>query len=139
MNEPTLNSPLPMTDEFSQYFWEGAKKGKLFIQRCNQCDQTQFYPRPFCKHCLATEPEWIEAKGTGKLHTFSVVRRTSDPRFVDKLPYVQAVVELDEGVRMTTNIVNSDVENLRCDMPVHVVFEDIGRDFMLPQFATVKR
>ena len=138
MKGPDTESMLPIPDEFSSHYWEAAKQERLLIQHCKICDQAQFYPRPFCMHCFAPDPQWIEAKGTGRLHTYSIVRRTSDPRFIKKLPYVQAVVELDEGVRMTANIIDSDVESLTCDMPVKLVFEDIGGGFKLPQFTVDK-
>lgn len=138
MSDLDSEALLPLPDEFSRHYWEAAKQDRLLIQHCKTCDQSQFYPRPFCMHCFTPDPQWVEAKGTGKLHTYSIVRRTSDPRFINKLPYVQAVVELDEGVRMTANIIDSDLESLCCDMPVHLVFEDIGGGFKLPQFTVDK-
>jgi uncharacterized OB-fold protein len=135
MNDLANNVALPLPDSASQAYWDAASEGRLLIQQCPHCETRQFYPRPFCIHCLSPDIEWIEAKGSGKIHTFSVVERTSDPRFIDHLPYVLAIVELDEGVKMTTRIVGAQIDALQCDMPVQVVFEELNADVALPVFT----
>ena len=88
------------------------------------CGLFQFYPRPFCLRCAAGELEWRDASGNGRLHTFSVLERTPNPEFQGDLPYVLGIVELDEGVRVTADVVGIDHDQLRCEMPVAVTFVD---------------
>jgi uncharacterized OB-fold protein len=103
--------PLPILDARSRVFFEAAVEGRLLIQRCRSCSSYQFYPRAHCTRCFATDPEWVEASGRGTLHTFSIVRRTPNPEFSADCPYVFAIVDLEEGVRLTANLV--DVEEPR--------------------------
>lgn len=123
----------PITDARSQEWFTAVRRGELLIQRCTSCDRFQWYPRRGCVHCGSLDVEWATAAGTGTLHTFSVVHRTPNPEFADETPYVFAIIELDEGVRMTTRIVDVPFDELRCDLPVEVKF---GGD--LPAF-TVRR
>jgi uncharacterized OB-fold protein len=129
--------PLPiLADELSRTYWQAAREGRLLLQRCRACGGHQFYPRGHCARCHAPErPEWVEAKGTGRLHTFSIVYRTAEAAFREEVPYVFAVVELDEGVRLTANIVDTPFEELCCDMPVRVVLTCATEEIALPNFA----
>lgn len=129
----------PRPDEHSGAYWEAAAQGRLLIQRCGGCGGMQFYPRPFCAGCLEPDPEWVEASGRGRLHTFSVVHRSADVRFAADLPYVLAIVALEEGVQVTTRIVDADPEALRCDMPVEVAFRPGPEGFALPCFVPTER
>ena len=124
--------PLPILDDLSRVYWEAAREGRLLVQRCRACGEHQFYPRRHCVHCFAPEPEWVEAKGTGRLHTFSVVHRTATPGFAEEVPYVFGIVELDEGPRLTVNVVDTPLEELRCDLPVRVVFTRVTDELALP-------
>ena len=125
--------PLPVLgDDLSRAYWEAAREGRLLVQRCRACGEHQLYPRGHCVHCFAPDPEWVEAKGTGRLHTFSVVHRTATPGFADEVPYVFGIVELDEGPRLTVNVVDTPLEELRCDLPVRVVFTRVTDELALP-------
>ena len=121
-----MTKPLPVPDDLSRPYWEAARDGTLLLQRCTSCGTHQFYPRPFCLACSGSDLEWVEATGKGSLHTFAVVHRTADPAFADDVPYVFAVVKLSEGPHLTVNVVDTPAESLRCDMPVQIVFTDIG-------------
>jgi uncharacterized OB-fold protein len=134
----SVHGVVPLPDDASMPYWDAAREGRLLIQRCNHCREFQFYPRPFCARCLAPDPEWVQAAGTGHIHTFSVVHRTSDPRFVDQLPYAFAIVRLDEGVRMTANIVDTPFDRLRCELPVRVVFQAVAGGVVVPQFTAIE-
>ena len=105
--------------EHEQY-WTGTAEGKLFIKKCNDCEEFHHYPRVFCPHCYSENVEWVEAKGTGKVYSYSVMR-------VGK-PYAMAYVELDEGVRMMTNIVDCDLDDIAIDKKVKVVFKVTGEE-----------
>jgi uncharacterized OB-fold protein len=137
MSGPALDLPAPIVDDSSRPFWDGARAGKLLIQQCTGCGRLQFYPRAFCAACFEADPAWVEAAGTGRIHTFSVVHRNSDRRFADQLPYVLAIVELDEGVRLTTRILTAGFERLRCELPVRVVFGET-QGVCLPLFVPIE-
>jgi uncharacterized protein len=127
--------PLPEPTPETREFWEGVKRGELRIQRCRSCAKAYFYPRPFCPHCASRDVEWFTASGRGKLHSY-VINHRAAPAFRDMVPYVIAVVELEEGPRMMSNIVGIEVtpENLPIDMPVEVTWERQDDEITLPLF-----
>jgi uncharacterized protein len=124
----------PLTGQFSQAYWDAAREGTLLIQRCAACGRYQFYPRGHCAHCFAPDPQWAPASGRGRVHTYTVVRRTPNTEFAAGCPYVLAIIELDEGPRMTARIVG-DPDGLACDQRVHAVFTPAGAAAVLPNFA----
>ena len=95
--------PKPGPDALERPFFEAAARGELLYQRCPKCGHVQFYPRAVCTACGA-DPEWAQASGRGSVHTYTVVRQNGMPPFADELPYVVAMVELPEGVRMMGNV-----------------------------------
>ena len=126
--------PVPRVTEETKPYWEGCRKHQLLIQRCKSCGKFQFYPRALCSHCLSDSLEWVEARGTGTIYSFSNVYRPPSKEFKE-LPYTVAIIELDEGVRMMSNVVNVPPGEVRIGMRVKVVFEDIREDLSLPKFA----
>ena len=132
-----MDKPLPVVDELNRPYWEATREGRLVLQHCTMCGLFQFYPRPFCLRCAAGELEWKDASGDGRLHTFSVVHRTADRAFADDVPYVFAVVELEEGPRITVNVVDTPLTQLRCDLPVRIVFTEVG-DVVVPNARGVR-
>ncbi len=109
--------PLPNPDHVSKPFWEAAAEGKVLYQECPACGHRQFYPRAMCTDCAAT-PEWREASGRGVVHTYTVIRQNWAKPFRDELPYVVAMIELDEGVKMMTNLTDVDVDAVEVGMAV---------------------
>ena len=127
--------PLPEPTPETREFWEGAKRGELRIQRCWSCGQAYFFPRPFCPNCSSKDVEWFTASGRGRLHTYVINHRPA-MGFQDLAPYVIAIVELDEGPRMMTNIIDVEpsAKNLPADMPLEVAWEQQSDDITLPLF-----
>ena len=125
---------LPAPDAETQPFWDAARDGALLIRRCRDCGRFHFYPRPFCPACWSTNVEWVEANGRASLYTWSVVRRNDLPPFNERVPYVAAVVDLDEGPRMMTNVVDCDFDALEIGMPLEVTFRPISDDVTIPVF-----
>jgi uncharacterized OB-fold protein len=123
--------PLPRPDPVSSAFWEASTRGELVIQRCTACGHRQFYPRAMCTRCAAT-PEWETTSGRGTVHTFTVIRQNHAKPFRDLLPYVVAMIELDEGPLMMGNVVGCNVDDVTVGMPVEVFFEPAGDDVSLP-------
>jgi uncharacterized OB-fold protein len=130
--------PLPHPSPESIPFWEGASAKKLMLPRCNSCGRFWFPPSQRCRHCLSDDFTWWESAGQGRIYSFVVYHRVYHPAFENDVPYVVAIVELDEGPRILTNIVGAPWEDVRCDMRVHVVFEDIGSGITIPKFALSK-
>jgi uncharacterized OB-fold protein len=126
--------PLPVPSELSRPYWDGLKEGRLCLQRCRACGEHVFYPRPHCPACLSTELDWVEMSGRGKVYSYTVVRRAMNPAFADDVPYVYAIVELDEGPRVMTNVVNCPPEDVRVDMPVRAIFDPVTPDASLLKF-----
>ncbi len=136
MNE--YAKPLPEMSDDTKSYWEGCKRRQLLLPKCRACGKMFFFPHDFCPQCLSEDIEWIQASGRGKVHTFSVIERPPSAPFAEDVPYVVAIIELDEGPRMMSNIVDIAPEHVRVDMDVKVVFEDITEDVALPRFHPLK-
>src|SRR5690625_1569531 len=134
-----IKRPLPVIDNDSRTFWEGCNKGKLLIQYCSDCDQHIYYPRELCPHCMSNAIEWVESKGKGKVYSYTIAHRPAGPAFKNDVPYIVALIDLVEGVRMISNVINVDIDKVRCDMDVEVVFEKIDDEITLPLFQPVNQ
>jgi uncharacterized OB-fold protein len=126
--------PLPDISEGAQPYWDACKEHRLVLPKCRSCGEIYFFPREFCPHCLSGGIEWIEASGKGKIHTYSIVGRPASPSFSDDVPYAVAIIELDEGPRMMSNVCDIAPDEICVDMPVEVVFEDVSESVSLPKF-----
>lgn len=130
----TAARPAPVPTEATQPFWDATAQGVLLVQRCASCRQVQSIPRPFCRHCGAESPQWERSTGLGRIYTFTVNHRAANAHMADKLPYVVAVVELDEGTRLMANIVNVPADTVRIGDRVRVCFLPLSETLSLPQF-----
>jgi uncharacterized OB-fold protein len=130
--------PIPRPTPETQDFWDGAKAGNLRLQRCDDCSHVYFPPRPFCPRCASRSVSSFNASGKGKLHSY-VINHRPPPGFQEEGNYAIAVVMLDEGVTMMTNIVGVEQtpEALQLDMPLQVTFEPITDEISLPKFKPV--
>lgn len=126
--------PLPSkTDENARY-WESAQQHALELQRCGGCGRFRYPSAPFCPNCLSPEAEWQPISGKAAVYSFIIVHQRYDPSFADDLPYNVAIVELDEGPRLVTNIVGCRNEDIRVGMPLTITYEDVTEEFTLPKF-----
>ena len=132
------NKPLPEIQPYSKGFWDGAKQHKLLIQHCNSCDANIFYPRRDCPKCWSQELGWIEASGKATVYTYSVTLEGVEKMFVEDLPITLAWIDLPEGIRMHTNLVECEPEDVHIGMEVEVVFRDVTDEITLPYFRPVK-
>ncbi|HEY7709022.1 MAG TPA: Zn-ribbon domain-containing OB-fold protein [Candidatus Entotheonella sp.] len=126
--------PRPLNPELTRPFWEAAKRHELVMPRCKTCDQLFFYPRSECPRCLGSDLEWVPVSGRGRLHSFTIINQPVNAAFRDDVPYVYAVVQLIEGPRMISNLVECDVESVSVDMPVEAVFDDVTPEWTLVKF-----
>lgn len=126
--------PRPESRGLTAPFWEAAKRHELVCQRCDQCSNWIFYPREQCPSCFSTQLDWAPVTGHGRVFAFTIVNQPAHPGFESEVPYAYAIVQLDEGVRMPTNIVECSLEDIQVDMPVTVVFDDLSADWTLVKF-----
>ena len=126
---------LPAPDHETQPFWDAAREGQLLIKRCSDCGAAHFYPRPFCPRCWSTRVSWEAASGRAALYTWSVVHHNDLPPFSSRIPYVAAVVDLAEGPRLMTNVVDCDPDRLEVGMPLRVAYRELADDVTIPVFT----
>jgi uncharacterized protein len=129
--------PRPMHPAFTRPFWEAAQRHELVLPRCTMCDHLFFYPRSECPRCFSANVEWAPVSGRGRLHSYTVVYQPAHAAFRDDAPHVYAIVQLDEGPRMVSNVVQCDLEALRVDMPLVAVFDDVTPEWTLVKFKPV--
>jgi uncharacterized protein len=125
--------PLPRPTRLSEPFWTACKEHRLLAQRCEKCGSHVFIPRTFCPECLGRDLAWVPTGGTGVVVTYTAVWRAQTPAF--ETPYVVAVVRLDEGHEMLTNLVDVAPADVRIGMRVRVRFLDVSAEITLPCFA----
>ncbi len=126
--------PLPVYTPVSLKYWQTLKRHELTIQKCKKCNKNIFYPREFCPDCLSEDLRWLKVSGIGKLQSYTVVHSTAYPEFRNDLPIILGFIKLEEGVQMMADIVMCKPENLRVDMEVEIVFDDITEEHTLPRF-----
>jgi uncharacterized OB-fold protein len=128
----TLPAPPPQINVETKTFWDATAEGKLLLPRCNTCDVVIWYPKLFCSDCSSFDISWFEASGKGTVYSYTINRRgQGDYR---DLAYVVAYVELEEGPRVLTNIVDCDVDQVRIGQAVQVVFHPTSNGAALPRF-----
>lgn len=136
MAYPSINHLL--NNETKPYF-EATKENKLIIQYCSDCKTHQFYPRIFCMNCFSDQINWVEASGKGKVYSYSVVHKTSIKEMKDKVPYIIALIDLEEGVRLMSHLVDTDEKEISVGMDVSVIFREQIEEYKLPQFVPASK
>jgi uncharacterized OB-fold protein len=131
---PPKPLPRPELKSLTAPYWEAAKRHELIMQRCTACAGWIFYPREQCPVCFSQKLEWAPVSGRGRVYTFTIVHQPAHPGFQGETPYTYAIVQLDEGVRVPTNIVGCAPEDVRVDMPVVAVFDDVSPEWTLVMF-----
>lgn len=128
--------PHPVTDPGTEPYWRGVGEHKLLLKSCLDCDKPHFYPRELCPYCYSDQFQWIEAAGTGEIYTYTVCHRPAGPAFADDVPYVIAIVALDEGPQMMTRLFGPR-DTARIGARVKVRYEHEGDGLVLPFFEVV--
>jgi hypothetical protein len=134
MGETPIPKPLPELEGFAKDFYEGCQRGELLFQCCGGCGAWRHVPRELCAQCGSWEWAWKASSGRGRVFTWTVVTRPLHPAFAEDVPLAAVVVELEEGVRLLTHVVNCPPDELEMEMPVEVVFEAITPEVTLPKF-----
>jgi uncharacterized OB-fold protein len=128
----------PAISEINKPFWDGCRAHKLMAQRCTHCQEPRYPVAAVCPNCLSTGYEWRELSGRGELFSYIIVHRGYHPYWAQRLPYNVAFIELEEGLRMFSNIVGTPNEELRVGQKVKVAFEERSADLVVPVFEVVK-
>lgn len=131
--------PLPEIQPWSRAFWEGTKRHELLIQECGDCGARIFYPRKYCPECWSSNLGWSQACGRGRVYCHTTTLTGVEDKFAEDLPYVLAIIDLEEGVRMMGNIVDCDPDKVSIGMDVEVVFDDVTPEITLPKWKPLKK
>jgi uncharacterized OB-fold protein len=134
----TYEKPLPVIDPGTKPFWDAARDQRLVIPKCRSCGKYHFYPRELCPHCHSADLEWTEVSGKGEIYSYTIARQPAGPVFAPDVPYVIAMITLDEGPRMLTNIVTDDVETIRIGDRVKVSYDQVTPEVTLAKFTADK-
>ena len=131
---PPVTPPIPQPE--SDFYWEKCKEHELWLRHCKACDNTYFYPRDICPGCLSRDTDWIQSSGKATLHAFAIDHRAPVPAFRGIEPFVTAIVGLEGGARMPTNILDceADPEHIKIGMALQVTFDVLVDKISLPKF-----
>lgn len=129
-----MEKPIPTPNPATEPYWSAAARGEFLLPRCGQCGRFHHHPRLWCPYCWSGELRWEKPSGRGILVTYSIVHQPPSPCFTP--PYVLAIVRLDEGPQLMCNVVETELGELRCELPVEVTFEARG-EAALPQFRAI--
>ncbi len=132
-----MKRPLPEVTKESKPFWDAVQENKLLVQHCNSCDSNIFYPRRVCPECWSEDLGWIEAKGTGTIYSITTTFLGTTSEFTKELPIHVAYIDLDEGIRMASNVIGTGASEAKIGDRVEVVFEKANGDFKLPFFRKI--
>jgi len=139
MSENKYAKPLPEFRPETKPFWEGCKNHSLMLPRSKQTGKFFFYPRAFSPgDDMSSDIEWVKSPGRGKVWTFSIHHMGPTKAYKEDGAYVVALIELEEGVKMMSNVVDCDVSDVKIGMEVEVVFDDVTDEVTLPKFRPAK-
>jgi uncharacterized OB-fold protein len=129
--------PLPRITDDNRQYWEYCKNHELRMQKCFQCAYIRFPCSILCPKCHSMEAQWVKLSGKGVIYSYVIYRRAYHPAYQNDIPYVVAIIQLIEGPRMESNIIDCKMERLKIDLPVEVIFEDVTEKVALPKFKPV--
>lgn len=130
--------PLPILSELNREFWEGCKVGEIRLQKCDDCGEFRYPPNPLCRHCLSLKTTWVKSKGTGTVFSYVVYHQAFHKGFQEEIPYIVALIDLEEGVRLVSRIRKCPIDTVSVGMKVSAIFEPATDELTLPFFEPVK-
>ena len=136
--DDAYTKPLPQPTIDSKPFWDGLKEHRMVLQKCADCGRVRHYPRPVCDACLSMEVEWAEASGRGTVYSWTETHHPFHAGFRGETPYILVTVDLDEGVRMHSRLIDASIDELRLGLPVEVVYMDATDEVTLPLLRIVR-
>ena len=139
LSDEEVKKPMPKPSRWTKPFWDAAKQHKLVLKKCKDCGNIDHPPYLYCTNCQSENMEWVEASGKGKLYAYAINHYMVPFPFWDDMPYVVAMIDLAEGVRMISNIVECEHDKLKNGMELEVIFDDVSPEFTLPKWRPVKK
>ncbi len=130
----TYSKPLPRGEEQNGEFYQFCKQHELRFQRCSHCGTWRHMPRESCQTCGSFDWSWERSSGRGQVFSWTIIHRALHPGFAEELPYAVVIVEMEEGVRLVTHVLDIPMDELRVGLPVEVVFEDVTPEVTLHKF-----
>ncbi len=134
MTKLDLTKPYPTPTPETEPFWQGLRNERVLLQKCDDCGTWIFYPRSNCSNCLSTNLSWHEVSGEGTLYTFTVTRQATAPHFVDEVPQLIAMIDLDEGVRLTSTLIADETTQISIGAKVIPEFDHINEEVTLLRY-----
>ncbi len=129
-----ISKPVPsITPDLSEFF-EGARNNRLIVQKCEQCARLRFPAYEICSNCRSTRASWVPVSGRGEVFSFNIMHQVYHPGFAAEVPYAVVVIELEEGCKFVSNLVGVKPHEIRCGMPVEVIFEKLSDEVTIPKF-----
>jgi uncharacterized OB-fold protein len=135
--EVEYTKPLPTIEPETEEYWKAAKRHELFLQRCNACEEVIHFPRVMCYRCLSEDLGWFKSTGLGSVYSFTIIHQVAHLGFEPEVPYVYAIIDLDDGARMISNVVNIDPSAVEVGMRVQVTFDDVTPEISIPKFEPI--
>ena len=126
--------PLPVVDEDNAKYWQYCRQHELRMQKCSHCGHIRFPPSIICPKCHSMQGEWTRLGGKGRVYSFIIYRQAFHPAYEKDIPYAAAIIQLDEGPRMESNITGCNLEKIKIEMAVEVYFDDVTEEISLPKF-----
>lgn len=133
----TYEKPLPVTTDGSQPFWDACRRHELVIQQCEQCGHRRWPIGPVCTECLSPETTWVPIAGTGEVWSWITYHQAFNTAFAQDLPYNVALIRMDEGHTMISNLVDIEPEEIQLGQRVQIVFDDVTDEVSIPRFRPV--
>lgn len=126
--------PLPHPTWVTEPYWKAAQEHTLALPRCRSCGEVHFFPRHICPSCLSEELRWEKVSGKGTIYSYTVIRQPANPFFTPDAPYVFAIIELDEGPHLVSNMVDCRIEDVSIGAAVEAVYDNVTPEVTLPRF-----
>jgi len=131
---PEISIPIPAVTPEMREFFDGARAGRLMVQKCNSCGALRFPAHDLCSRCNSTASRWVPVSGRGEVFSFNIMHQLYHPGFASQVPYAVVMVELEEGCKFVSNLLGVKPHDIRCGMPVEVTFEKLSDEVSMPKF-----
>ena len=131
---PEISKPIPAITPDMREFFDGARSGRLMVQKCDNCGKLRFPAHDLCSKCNSTASQWVAVSGRGEVFSFNIMHQLYHPGFASEVPYAVVMVELEEGCKFVSNLLGVKPHDIKCGMPVEVAFEKLNDEVTMPKF-----
>lgn len=131
---PEISKPIPAITPEMREFFDGARAGRLMVQKCDNCGTLRFPAHELCSKCNSTASRWVSVSGRGEVYSFNIMHQVYHPGFAGDVPYAVVLIELEEGCKFVSNLLGVKPHDIRCGMPVEVTFEKLSNEVSIPKF-----